>query len=171
MPETNPISFLRLELKKKKKKTVSINWYWLSQKDDSLDWSKSKWFYTPQRSYADFSELRKLAPTALKLSYTTTVTTAGVSHHITVMNTGKTISFFVHLRALKKKGGEDILPVIFEDNYLLLAPGEKRSVNCSYLKKDAGKLVPYITASAWNLDVANSHASKNAAFVNELGKK
>jgi exo-1,4-beta-D-glucosaminidase len=41
----------------------------------------------------------------------------------------------VHLRALKNKDGEDILPVIFDDNYLLLAPGESRTVNCSYETK------------------------------------
>ena len=171
IPETGSLSFLRLELMDQQSKAVSVNWYWLSPKSDSLAWSKSKWYYTPQSSYADFSDLWKLAPTALKLSYKTTETGVQVTHSITVMNTGKTVSFFVHLRALKNKGGEDILPVIFEDNYLLLAPGEKRTVHCSYLKKDAGILVPYITASAWNLDVKNSQTGKDAALVSEFGER
>ena len=56
---------------------------------------------------------------------------------ITVTNTGKAVAFFVHIRALHSKGGDDILPVIFDDNYLLLAPGESRIIRCSYANKDA----------------------------------
>jgi len=48
----------------------------------------------------------------------------------------------VHLRTLKNKDGDDILPVIFEDNYLLLAPGESRTIECSYQNKDAGNAKP-----------------------------
>src|SRR5204862_3960125 len=36
------VYFLRLELKDSKQKTRSINWYWLSQKQDELGWQNSK---------------------------------------------------------------------------------------------------------------------------------
>jgi exo-1,4-beta-D-glucosaminidase len=161
------IYFLRLQLKDQQAKTVSLNWYWLSNKKDSLDWNKSKWFYTPQSVYADFSALQKLPRTKLKVDYITVKGKMNTTHKITLTNTGKSVAFFVHIRALKGKGADDILPLIFEDNYILLAPGERRNINCSYLNKDAGGGVPYITTSAWNLDIEQSKAGKNAGFTQE----
>jgi exo-1,4-beta-D-glucosaminidase len=160
--------FLRLQLNDEKGKTVSINWYWLSKKNDELNWNKSDWFYTPEKDYTDFSALQKMPSTALKINYTTGKQETRTMHKITVTNTGKAVAFFVHLRALKSKGSDDILPVIFEDNYLLLAPGEARTIDCSYENKDAGNATPYIAACAWNLDTENSIAGKDAGFINEM---
>jgi exo-1,4-beta-D-glucosaminidase len=160
--------FLRLQLNDEKGKMISINWYWLSKKEDKLNWDSSDWFYTPQKQYADFSALQKLPQTTLKVNYTTTQQESKTMHKITVTNTGKAVAFFVHLRALKGKTGDDILPVIFEDNYLLLAPGESREINCSYESKDVGNTVPFILTSAWNVDLKNSSAGKDAGFINEM---
>ena len=160
--------FLRLQLSDEQGKVVSINWYWLSKKDDKLNWDESDWFYTPQKDYADFSSLQKMPQTTLKVNYTTTKEGSKTIHKITVTNTGKAIAFFVHLRALKGKDGDDILPIIFEDNYLLLAPGESRTIDCSYENKDAGNAVPYILTSAWNIDLQNSTAGEGAGFINEM---
>ncbi len=160
--------FLRLLLNDEKGKTVSVNWYWLSKSNDELNWNKSKWYYTPEKNYSDFSALQKLPKTTLKVNYTTSRDESKTIHKITVTNTGKAVTFFVHLRALKDKDGNDILPVIFEDNYLLLAPGESRTIDCSYENKDAGNATPYIVASAWNLDIDHSTANMGAGFINEI---
>ena len=160
--------FLKLELKDKAAKTVSINWYWLSKSEDSLDWKKSTWYYTPQTDYINYHDLQKLPPVQLRLSYTSEKNNAKDIQHIRVTNTGKGIAFFVHLRVLKNKGGSDILPVIFDDNYLLLAPGETRNIDCSYLDKDAAGANPYILTSAWNLDTKGSRAENNAGFTSEM---
>jgi exo-1,4-beta-D-glucosaminidase len=162
------IYFLRLHLIDEEGKTVSVNWYWLSKKRDELNWKKSKWYYTPQSEFADFNDLKKLPPTKIMVSYTTNKKETNTVHKIIVINTGKSVAFFVHLRVLKGKGGDDILPVIFEDNYLLLAPGESRSIECSYENKDAAGTVPYILVSAWNLDIQNSAAGSNTGFAREI---
>ncbi len=124
--------FLRLELKDADNKVQSINWYWLSAKKDELNWKKSTWFYTPESAFADYSGLQTMPATTLSVHHTTSKTESSTTHKITIANTGKSVAFFVHLRALKEKDGDDILPVIFEDNYLLLAPGETRTIDCSY---------------------------------------
>jgi exo-1,4-beta-D-glucosaminidase len=160
--------FLRLELKDKTAKTISLNWYWLSKTKDSLNWKKSTWFYTPQSAYTNYRGLQNLPQTQIKISNTSEKSGAESIQHIRVTNTGKAIAFLVHLRVLKNKNGEDILPVIFDDNYLLLAPGETRNIDCRYLNKDAVGADPYILASAWNLDASGSVAGKNISFTNEL---
>jgi exo-1,4-beta-D-glucosaminidase len=129
-----------------------INWYWLSTKDDVLNWKKSKWFMTPETAYADYSALQTLDKTTLRVS-----TSAGgfaradsAGHDITITNTGKVVAFQVHLRALKGRDGDDILPVLFSDNYLELAPGESRTIRCSYANRDTDGAKPWFTVTAWN---------------------
>jgi len=158
------VYFLRLELKDSKQKTKSINWYWLSQKQDELNWKKSKWYYTPQSDFTDFTALKELPATTLNVNYSTDKKENKTTYTITLTNTGKTVAFFVHVRTLKEKNADDILPIIFSDNYISLAPGESRIIECSYENKDAGNGPPYILTTAWNLNVAASKAGKNAGF-------
>ncbi|HYK44652.1 MAG TPA: glycoside hydrolase family 2 protein [Parafilimonas sp.] len=156
--------FLRLELKDAKGATQSINWYWLSQKQDALRWQKSEWYYTPQSDFSDFTALSKMPKSTLDVKYASKEKENKTEHTITITNTGKAVAFFVHVRALKDKNADDILPVIFSDNYISLAPGESRTIECRYENKYAGSASPYILTSAWNLDVANSKAENNAGF-------
>src|SRR4029077_17707359 len=64
--------FPRLLLEDSSGQTLSSNFYWLSTKDDVLDWQKSTWYYTPTSSYADMTQLQKLQPAKLVLSSRTT---------------------------------------------------------------------------------------------------
>lgn len=158
------VYFVRLELKDAEGAVKSINWYWLSAKKDELNWKKSTWYYTPQSSFTDYTALQNLPVTSLSVHYTTFKKEGSTTQKITVTNTGKSVAFFVHMRALKAKDGDDILPVIFDDNYLLLAPGESRTIDCSYDDKYAGDGAPYISVSGWNLDLEHSKNGENAGF-------
>ncbi|MEO6962378.1 MAG: sugar-binding domain-containing protein [Puia sp.] len=160
--------FLRLEMKDQNAKTISLNWYWLSKNEDVLDWKKSTWFYTPQTDFVHYQGLQHLPLTQVQVHYTTEKAEAQTTQHIRVTNTGKSVAFFVHLRLLKTRDGDDILPVVFDDNYLLLAPGETRNIDIRYLDKDAGTGVPYLLTAAWNLDVNGSRTEKNSGFGREL---
>jgi len=156
--------FLRLELRDAKGAVRSINWYWLSGKKDELNWKKSTWFYTPQSGFTDYTGLKNLPATTLSVHQTTSKTGVSTTHKITITNTGKSVAFFVHLRMLKGKGGDDILPLIFDDNYLLLAPGETRTIDCSYEDKYAGESAAYLQVSGWNVDTAHSRIGGDAGF-------
>jgi len=155
VPEIEGLSstyFLRLQLTDANGVVRDINWYWLPAKGDVLDFSKSKWFVTPETAYADYSGLQTLGKTVVKME-TGAAEKLGDStmHAVTITNTGKVVAFQVHLRALKGKGGDDILPVIFSDNYLELAPGESRVITCKYADQDAGGVKAYIVIEGWNL--------------------
>ena len=167
LPEIDGLSntyFLRLELNDAAGKVRSINWYWLSGKKDELNWKKSTWFYTPQSAYTDYTGLKDMPATTLSVHHTTSKAGGSTTHKITVTNTGKSVAFFVHLRMLKGKGGDDILPLIFDDNYLLLAPGETRTIDCSYEDRYAGESTPYLQVSGWNVDAAHSKIGEGAGF-------
>jgi exo-1,4-beta-D-glucosaminidase len=156
VPEINGLSstyFLRLQLTDAGGIVRSINWYWLSSKGDVLDWKKSKWFVTPESSYADYSALGTLGKTKLRVAVSDGLKKGDSTvHEMTITNTGRVVAFQVHLRALKGKTGDDILPVIFSDNYLELAPGEARTIMCSYADRDADGVAAYFMVEGWNVD-------------------
>ena len=61
--------FLRLELKDAGGKMKDINWYWLSEKTDELNWKKSKWFYTPESAFADYTALNNMPQTSVEVEH------------------------------------------------------------------------------------------------------
>ena len=65
---------------------------------------------------------------------------------VTVRNPGKSIAFFIRLQ-VTGRGGEEALPVLWEDNYFALMPGEKRQVLAKY--RSTGK--PIIEVDGWNV--------------------
>jgi exo-1,4-beta-D-glucosaminidase len=156
--------FLRLQLSDARGAVKSINWYWLSKKGDILNWSKSTWYMTPESGYADYSALQTIGKTTLAVAAVSAKRADSSVHTITITNTGKTVAFQVHLRALKGRAGDDILPVIFSDNYVELAPGETRVVTCVYADRDAEGGVPFFLASGWNLEAEGSKTTANAGF-------
>ncbi len=167
LPHINDLSdtyFLRLQLSDASGDVKSINWYWLSKKPDELDWVKSKWYMTPQTSYTDFSALQNLDSTSLKILYTTGKKYDSSLHTIIITNTGKTVAFQTHIRAVKNGTEEDILPVLFSDNYFELAPGETRTITCSYANKDAKDVTPEFITSAWNLDLSKCKGTGRVRF-------
>jgi exo-1,4-beta-D-glucosaminidase len=72
--------------------------------------------------------------------------------HVTLENPGQGLAFFVRLKVDKGKGGEEILPVLWEDNYISLLPGEKREVSASYRTAELGAAKPAVEVSGENLE-------------------
>jgi exo-1,4-beta-D-glucosaminidase len=143
--------FLRLLLEDSIGQTLSSNLYWLSTKDDVLDWQKSTWYYTPTSSYADLTQLQKLQPAKLALSSRATRKAGDEIAHVKLSNTGRTIAFFIHLQIKQGLGGQDVRPIIWQDNYFSLLPGESREVTATYQLKDAGKTGAVLAVEGWNV--------------------
>jgi exo-1,4-beta-D-glucosaminidase len=71
--------------------------------------------------------------------------------HVTVENPTTGLAFSIHLQVLKAKDGADVQPVIWEDNYFELMPGEKREVTASYKRKLLGGSRSHIKVDGWNV--------------------
>jgi exo-1,4-beta-D-glucosaminidase len=149
LPELAGLSstyFVSLELQDPSNRTVSRNLYWLSTKPETLDWDKSTWYVTPTNSFADFTALNSLPPVELKVA---SVSSAGATT-VTVTNPGKTIAFAVHVKVKKGAEGDEVLPVLWEDNYFSLLPGESRHVTATYGARDLGQARPVVEVESWN---------------------
>jgi len=154
----SPVYFVKLDLDDASGKSVSTNFYWLSTKPDVLDWSHSTWFYTPEKSYADFTALNSLPPVELKYSAESEVKGGDGITHVTVENPSHNIAFAVHimLKTLRYhveavSDEEEILPVLWEDNYFPLMPGEKRTVTAVYGAAETRGRPPVLQVEGWNV--------------------
>jgi exo-1,4-beta-D-glucosaminidase len=143
--------FLRLRLEDSNGQLVSSNFYWLSTKDDLLDWQKSTWYYTPTSSYADMTQLQKLQPVKLALSSRAVRKDGDEIAHVRLSNPNRSMAFFIHLQIMQGRTERDVLPVIWQDNYFSLLPGESREVTATYRVRDLGKTGAVVAVDGWNI--------------------
>jgi len=150
--DLSPTYFLRLTLTDASGKIVGSNFYWLSTTAETLDWKESTWFKTPTATFADYTALSQLPKVKLNVVSRTEHRGENDVTHVTVENPGKALAFFVRLKVDKGAGGEEILPVLWEDNYISLLPGEKRELTATYRSADLGAAKPAVEAKGWNTE-------------------
>ncbi len=119
LSEMTPTYFVRLQLLDKRGKVLSRNMYWESSKD------------TP-----DFSGLSRLENTRLDLSYKVEKTKEEYRVYVSVKNPTGKLSIMNRLAIIKKANNEEVLPTFWSDNFIWLFPGEERTIEATFAKKD-----------------------------------
>ncbi len=151
LPKVDGLSktyFLRLQLRAPDGELRSDNFYWLSTKADTLNWAKQQdTVYTPQAEFGDLSGLNSLP--AVKLRTEWAIGNGAV--HATVTNPTNAVAFMVHLRVTRGRGGEDLTPIFWDDNYFTLLPGEKRTVSATFEQPAEGAAKPVLVLEGWNV--------------------
>jgi exo-1,4-beta-D-glucosaminidase len=133
-------------------KLVGSNFYWLSSKPETLDWAKTTWWTTPTASYADFTALSQLPKVKLKVTDHSERKGEEEITHVVLQNQSKSLAFFVRLKVDKGAKGEEILPVVWEDNYISLMPGEMRELTATYRARELGTAKPAVEVIGWNAE-------------------
>ena len=148
----------------------SRNFYWLSTKEETIDWARqeedptgeydiSTW--SPTKTFADYTELNRLPKVDLDATAHHKRDGEESSTTVTVHNPSASVAFAVHLKVNKtsssrvSREGErenEILPVLWEDNYFALLPGETREVTARYNTRNAGKATPSVEIEGWNVN-------------------
>lgn len=136
------VAFLRLVLSDGDDAMLSRNVYWLSSSLDKLDWDHSTWFYTPVSSWSDLKSLKNLETASVSVSVGAA---ASGSSTVTLKNQASVTAFFVRLN-LVNADGDDIVPVIWSDNYITLWPDETMELTVSH--DSAGSAS--VEVSGWN---------------------
>jgi exo-1,4-beta-D-glucosaminidase len=146
----SPTYFVKLEVKDAAGRVVSRNFYWLSTKPDVYEWAKTDYKITPVIEHGDFTALRTLPKADLAL--TSAFARAGDRQEVRVRvrNPGRQLAFMVRLRLLDSRTGTDILPVLWEDNFFALMPGEERDITGSYRLADAPGATPVVRLEGAN---------------------
>ena len=119
--------FLDLRLHDASGAEVARNFYWLSTEPDVLDYENNLWFVTPTKEFADFSALDDLSEVELEVS----ASGNGSEVMVQLSNPADALAFFVELRVVDAEGNS-ILPVLWDDNYVSILPGESRELTASF---------------------------------------
>lgn len=120
------VQLLHLALTAADGSEVSDNWYWLPEQPETWVGQDS---YTKQiTGWADYRALARLAPASVRPSATRALDGADEVVTVTLENPGPSLAFFLRLEATDGAGGDEVLPVRWSDNYLTLAPGQRRTV-------------------------------------------
>jgi exo-1,4-beta-D-glucosaminidase len=131
LPPQTGTTFLKLELRDATGKMVSENFYWIPAKLAVLDWKKTTYVNTPAVSYADMRDLAGLPRAPVQASARMGKEQGEVV--VDLRNGGKSVAFFVHVRAVKAGTEEEIAPVFWDDNFVSLLPGDTRVLTVSGL--------------------------------------
>jgi len=145
-----PAYFLLLTLDDGAGKRLSSNFYWLSTRPDVVDWPNVTYSLAPVLQYGDLTALAGLPPAEVKTALRATRNQGGALATVAVENPGPNLAFFVHLR-LVNRNGEELVPVLWEDNYFSLLPGEKRTVAARYRLQNAAGATPALRVEGWNV--------------------
>jgi exo-1,4-beta-D-glucosaminidase len=149
---------------------ASRNFYWLSTKEETIDWARqeedssgeydiSTW--SPTKTFADYTALNSLPRVDLEASAQHRRDGDASSTTVMLHNPSSTLAFAVRLKVNKNSSNrvsrdgereDEILPVLWQDNYFALLPGETRQVTATYRAGDAGKATPIVEIQGWNVN-------------------
>jgi exo-1,4-beta-D-glucosaminidase len=146
-----PLAFVRLTLKDSTGSAASSSTYWLSSKEDMPDWENFTWWYTPTKSFADLKDLNSLPQVELEADASSNKSRDETIISSVISNPSNGIAFMARLKLCSGKNGRDIVPVLWEDNYITLFPGETVTISAS-LKSKLSEPEPLVLAiSGWNI--------------------
>jgi exo-1,4-beta-D-glucosaminidase len=147
-----PVYFLDLRLKERDGAPRPPSFYWLSTKKDVLDPKGSEWFVTPNKAYADFTALAQLPESEVEVTQQLIESADGRRKiHFSLLNPSPVIAFFLELKLVGAKSGKTMLPVLWDDNYISLLPGERRGLTATVETSATGGELPVVRCSGYNV--------------------
>jgi exo-1,4-beta-D-glucosaminidase len=147
--DINTPYFVRLDLTNDAGKTLS-NLYWLPQQLPEMDWEKTNYYTTPAK-YSDMTALADLPAANIEWNSAVERRVSDEIVRVTLRNTGKNLAFMVNAELKRGRLSDDIAPVLWDDNYISLLPGESRTITATVRTRDLGGLTPTVKVEGWNV--------------------
>ena len=167
----SPVYFVKLALADSSGKTVSTNFYWLSPKKSAYEWGKTTYRFTPVSSYEDLTALERL-PKARAMDVLAFVETRaeGPAVRVKIKNTSEHLAFQVHLGIQHPNEQTEIVPVLWDDNYIELMPGESREIAAQFLSPDALNGGAQLNVTGWNIEPSSTSLEQGTSAAAGSGK-
>jgi exo-1,4-beta-D-glucosaminidase len=132
---------------------VSDNFYWLPARLSTFDWEKTEDTASALVArYEDLSALDRLPRVRLQASASGERRDGRDSVRVSLHNPSPSLAFQVHLGIRARGSDDEILPVLWEDNYVALLPGESREITARYLEADVLDEGPTLVVDGWNIE-------------------
>jgi exo-1,4-beta-D-glucosaminidase len=150
------VYFVKLTLADSTNKVVSSNFYWIPAKFSAVDWDKTPdTAWSPIGTFEDMTALNNLAKSQVHAMAAVQPSTSGHAVRVKLRNTSDKLAFQIRLSLRDAATKEELLPVLWDDNYVSLMPGESREIGARYLAhtKVPPKLV--LRVEGWNVETSN----------------
>jgi exo-1,4-beta-D-glucosaminidase len=143
----NHLYYVRLELQNSSGQVIDNNFYWLSDQQEDYDWDNADWKQTPIIQESDLTELNRLGPAQVQASIRWNLDAR--TGLLSLKNVGANLAFFLQSRVVCNSTGQEMLPVLWQDNYVSLLPNESRDLTVSYSGSCSSELS--VEVMGWNL--------------------
>jgi exo-1,4-beta-D-glucosaminidase len=148
----SPAFFVRCRLKSSDGRLLADNVYWQSTTDDDLGSPETEdGFRLTQRTWADLTALNNMPAADVAMSSNSQQAEEWVTVTVTLTNHSQAPAFF--MRAEVIAGGDEILPILWDDNYVTLFAGETKKLQARYKVKDSPALPPFVRLQGHNVAV------------------
>ena len=132
--------FVHVNLKDSNGVEIVNKLYWLSTKEDTYDWDKTYYVYTPPIEFADFTGIKKMPKVEVVNNISFVDEGSNTIATVELKNPSDKIAFFIEMQVIDKNTQESVLPVFWSDNYISLLPGETRSYTAKFAKTNHADL-------------------------------
>jgi exo-1,4-beta-D-glucosaminidase len=146
------VYFVELSLRDREGKEVSSNFYWLPAKLSTTEFEKaSDTAVAAINTFEDLKALNELPKVPVEAKAHVEKVEGGDVVWVTLHNSSKSLAFQIHL-GIHKAGQEDeVLPVLWEDNYVSLLPGESKSLKARFPGKQVLGKGATLAVDGWNI--------------------
>ena len=108
-------------------------------------------FYLHSTTEEDYTGIRSLLPA--KVEARSRIVRHGAQWQITteLRNVSNVPALMVRVKALREKSGDPILPALFDDNYVALMPGERKTIHIQMENADTRGERPRVIIAGYNV--------------------
>jgi exo-1,4-beta-D-glucosaminidase len=116
-----------------------------------LDFPSSNYYTTPAK-YSDMTGLVALPRTKVEWSSQVEHRSDEAVVRVNLRNAGQNLAFLVNATLKNPRSGDDLAPVLWDDNYVSLLPGESKTLAATVRTRDLGSgIVPQVVVTGWNI--------------------
>jgi exo-1,4-beta-D-glucosaminidase len=146
------VYFLRLSLRDAAGKEISSNFYWLPARLSTLAWDKTPdTAFTPIATFEDLTALNDLPHVKLQVAARFENSGGSDKVRVTLRNSDGALAFMVHAGIRNAHSEDEVLPVLWDDNYVSLLPGESKELVARYLAGGAVGSGASVCVDGWNV--------------------
>jgi exo-1,4-beta-D-glucosaminidase len=147
-----PTHLVRATLRNVDKTVLAENVYWGSTTDDDLGEPKNdEQFKTSLAKWADMSGLNAMPRTDVAVSSSFSQRGDEGVVKITLTNSSSHVAFFLRSEVTKGTDGEEILPIVYDDNYISVFPHESRTLTATFRMSELAGRQPALRLEGYNV--------------------
>ena len=146
----SPTYFVRCQLADAAGRPITDNLYWQSTIDDNMG-TQDGAFSLHQISWADFTALNTMPQAEVELSGRVQRRRRESLATLQLVNRSSQIAFFLRAEISRGADGEEVLPILYEDNYVTLFPGESKTLSARFRTADLRGSQPHLRLEGYNV--------------------